>query len=57
MPIQNDIFQDVDWIKPPLNLDQLAAGLKKVADDFLLGQENSLGTVKPALEKAIPNIL
>lgn len=48
------LFQAVDWIMPPLDTDHLAAALKKVADDFLLGQENSLGSGKPALEKALP---
>lgn len=47
-------FQTVDWIMPLMDTDHLTAALKKVADDFLLGQENSLGSGKPALEKAMP---
>jgi hypothetical protein len=39
---------------PPLDPDHLTAALRKVADDFLLGHENSLGSGKPALEKAVP---
>ena len=48
------LFQDVDWINSPPDPDHLAAVLKKVADDFLLGRVNSLGFEKPAIEKAIP---
>jgi predicted nucleotidyltransferase component of viral defense system len=48
------IFQDVDWIIYPLDTDHLNAALRKVADDFLLGHENSLGLGKPALDKAAP---
>lgn len=51
-PVQ--LFQDVDWIHSPPDPDHLAAVLKKVADDFLLGRVNSLGFEKPAIEKATP---
>lgn len=51
-PVQ--LFQAVDWINLPMVPDHLSAVLKKVADDFLLGQVNSLGFGKPAIEKATP---
>ena len=40
-PVQ--LFQKADWIIPPFDYEIAANSLQTIANDFLLGQDNSLG--------------
>jgi hypothetical protein len=47
------LFQDVDWHILPIDLDVVRKAITILADDFLLGADNSLGKNKPAIENAM----
>jgi len=47
------LFQKVDWHILPFDIESVSISIKKIADDFLLGSDNSLGKNKPAIEKAM----
>lgn len=49
-----ELLQNVDWLTEPVNIDEASAFLKQIADDFLLGEQNSLGKNKPPIETALP---
>lgn len=49
-PVQ--ILQKKDWHISLPDLDNINIALQVIADDFLLGSDNSLGTDKPSIEKA-----
>ena len=43
----------VDWLIKPVETGFFKQQLQKIADDFMLGKENSLGTGKPKIEDAL----
>ena len=45
----------VNWLKAPADLPLLSTYLQRIADDFLLGLDNSLGSGKVMLLEATPN--
>ena len=47
-------FESVNWLFSPLDMGFYGSCLKQIADDFLLGKENSLGTKKGSIEKTKP---
>lgn len=49
-PVQ--LFQKVDWHIFPVDIATLAVALQTIADDFLLGSDNSLGINKPSIREA-----
>jgi hypothetical protein len=46
----------VNWLASPINLEKYRIALNKIADDFLIGNANSLGENQPPIENAKPNI-
>ncbi len=46
------LFQDVDWHVLPVDIDIVSKAIKAIADDFLLGSDNSLGINKPSIREA-----
>lgn len=55
------LFQKADWHILPVDIDLLGRAIVTIANDFLLGSDNSLGTDKPSIKDAIvinlqPNI-
>jgi predicted nucleotidyltransferase component of viral defense system len=48
-------FEKVDWINGYLDLDICKKTLKKIADDFLTGNENSVCRTNTLLINAVPN--
>lgn len=50
-PVQ--LFQKVDWHILPVNMDLLNKTIQTIANDFLLGSENSLGADKPSIQDAV----
>lgn len=50
-----ELLQNVDWLIKTVNIDEASASLKQIADDFLLGKQNSLGKNKPIVQSALPH--
>ncbi len=48
------LLQNVDWLIRPVDSDETTAVLRRIADDFLLGRQNSLGQNKLPIESALP---
>lgn len=47
------LFQKADWHIFPVDIDSVTKGIQTLANDFLLGYDNSLGTNKPSIEGAL----
>ena len=47
-------LENVNWLSQPVNLKEYKSALNTIADDFLLGKDNSLGINQPPLESAKP---
>lgn len=47
------LFQDMDWHILPFDIETVGTAIKKLANDFLLGSDNSLGINKPAIGDAV----
>ena len=47
------LFQKADWHIFPVDIDLLANAIVTIANDFLLGSDNSLGADKPSIKDAI----
>ena len=47
-------LENVNWLPTPINKEKSRAALNQIADDFLLGKENTLGKHQPPIENAIP---
>ncbi|MCX6254828.1 MAG: nucleotidyl transferase AbiEii/AbiGii toxin family protein [Bacteroidia bacterium] len=45
-------LSNVDWLNKPLDIKIFEQQLRKIADDFILGSENSLGNKKIGIEDA-----
>ncbi len=46
-------FQKADWHILPVDIDLLGSAIVTIANDFLLGSDNSLGAGKPSIKDAI----
>jgi len=49
-----ELLEGKDWLKSPVNLPAFKEKLDRIADDFLLAKENSLGAGKMPIEDAKP---
>jgi hypothetical protein len=49
-----ELFEGKDWLKSPVNLPAFREKLERIADDFLLAKDNSLGAGKIPIEIAKP---
>jgi len=49
-------FENIIWLSLPVDIQFYRNTINKIADDFLLGKENSLGIQKPPIGAAIPLI-
>jgi hypothetical protein len=49
-------LENVNWLTTPINLEEYRIALNRIADDFLIGNANSLGENQPPIENAKPNI-
>jgi hypothetical protein len=47
------LLRNVDWHIPPVEIDPVGKAIQTLANDFILGSDNSLGTNKPAIEEAL----
>lgn len=47
-------FKTIPILDIPIDLNQYSILIQRIADDFLLGSSNSLGTGKPLIEDAKP---
>lgn len=47
-------LDNVNWLTTPTDTEKLRAVLNQIADDFLLGKENTLGKHQPPIEDAMP---
>lgn len=47
------LLQNVDWFLKPFNKDSFMQGLSEIANDFILGKDNSAGKNKPPIEDAV----
>jgi len=47
-------LEKVNWLRSPVNLSSFEKHIKQVADDFLLGKDNSLGINTTPIEQALP---
>lgn len=47
------LFQKADWHILPVDFDLLGSAIVTIANDFLLGSDNSLGADKPPIQDAI----
>lgn len=47
------LFQKVDWHILPVDIDLIYNAIQTIANDFLLGSDNSLGADKPSIKDAI----
>jgi hypothetical protein len=47
------LFQEVDWHILPVDIDLLGSAIVAIANDFLLGSDNSLGADKPSILDAV----
>ena len=50
------LLQNIQWLNSPVESDTFNKMLHKIADDFLLGNQNSLGKNKISILKALPNL-
>jgi len=48
------ILENVDWNVTPVNIDQFSTILRQIADDFLLGKDNSVCRVNNPITGAKP---
>jgi len=48
------LFEKVNWMKDSIDLGEYQKAKIQIADDFLLGLDNSLGTGKALLHEALP---
>ena len=46
------LFQNADWHIFPVDIDLISKGIQTLANDFLLGSDNSLAINKPAIQDA-----
>jgi hypothetical protein len=46
------LFQEADWHILPVDIGAINAAMQTIADDFLLGSDNSLGINKPLIKDA-----
>jgi|GEM_PF-5402913 len=51
-----DWLQEQRWLKNPVDLPAFKEKLERIADDFLLARDNSLGFDKIPIEKAKPKL-
>jgi hypothetical protein len=51
------LFEKVDWHILPVDIGAINAAMQTIADDFLLGSDNSLGTNKPSIKGAKVGLL
>lgn len=49
-----ELFEDRDWLKSSIDLPLFRQKLDRIAGDFLLARDNSLGVGKIPIEKAMP---
>jgi len=49
------LLEGQQWLKNPVNLPDFKEKLNRIADDFLLAKNNSLGAGKTPIEQAMPN--
>ncbi|HCS19400.1 MAG TPA: hypothetical protein DIW47_02365 [Bacteroidetes bacterium] len=49
-------FEKVNWTNKPMDLNEYEAAKIQIADDFLLGYDNSLGIGKVPIGQAVPKI-
>jgi len=47
-------LENVNWLTKPINIEQYRRNLNTIANDFLLGNDNSLGENKQPIENAKP---
>ena len=47
-------LENVNWLTTPINIEQYRRNLNTIANDFLLGNDNSLGENKQPIENAKP---
>jgi hypothetical protein len=47
-------LENVNWLTAPINIEQYRRNLNTIANDFLLGNDNSLGKNKQPIENAKP---
>jgi hypothetical protein len=52
-----EFLKNVNWFITPFNSEVMGRILRQIADDFLLGRENSLGSHKTPIESARPVLL
>jgi hypothetical protein len=50
-------MENVRWLSSPVDVSSLRKNIRKVADDFFLGKENSLGSKKISIDLAQPGLL
>ena len=50
-------FENVNWLNTTLDLESSRKIINQIADDFLLGKQNSLGMNQTPIEMAIPHLL
>lgn len=48
------LLQEVDWHISPVDMNLFSNVVQTIADDLLLGSDNSLGKNKPRIEHAVP---
>lgn len=51
-----ELMENQDWLKNPVNLVAFKEKINRIADDFLLAKDNSLGIGKIPIEEAIPKV-
>jgi predicted nucleotidyltransferase component of viral defense system len=49
-------IKNIDWVKKPVNLDLFQKNLKQIADDFLLGRNNSICSTIISINNATPTL-
>jgi hypothetical protein len=52
-----ELMENRGWLKTPLNLVEFKEKLDRIADDFLLAKDNSLGAGKTPIGQAVPKRL
>ena len=50
------LLKNIQWLNSPVESDTFNKMLHKIADDFLLGNQNSLGKNKISIQKALPHL-
>jgi hypothetical protein len=48
------LLENIDWSINPINLDQFSKAIRQIADDFLLGKDNSVCSGKTSIADAKP---